>query len=65
MVITIPPAPVTVPDLEASSCSAVGDSVLVAAKDARAVADSAGDGAQSLTWEGVADLHRAAMGRMI
>ncbi|PWD51237.1 hypothetical protein C8046_11810 [Serinibacter arcticus] len=55
MTITIPPVPVSVPELEASSsCSAVGDSVLAAAKDARAVADSAGDGAQSLTWEGVA-----------
>ncbi|TGO05125.1 alpha/beta hydrolase [Serinibacter arcticus] len=55
MVITIPPPPVTVPEMEAtSSCSAVGDSVLSAAKDARAVADAAGDGAQSLTWEGMA-----------
>ena len=53
--VSIPSLPVSVPDLEASSsCSAVGDSVLAAAKDALAVSDAAGAGAQSLTWSGVA-----------
>lgn len=53
--VTVPPSPVAVPALEASSsCSAVGDSVLLAAKDAKATADAAGSGAQSLTWQGTA-----------
>lgn len=45
MIITTQPVPVSAPELEAtSSCAAVSDGVPAAAKDARAVADFAGDG---------------------